>query len=63
MSENIELVISSSLEKNPIDTIVISLVQFTNGLLIDFDFLIDLKKKYPRLNIIGDATQYMARYI
>ena len=59
MSENIELVISSSLEKNPIDTIVISLVQFTNGLLIDFDFLIDLKKKYPRLNIIGDATQYI----
>ena len=54
-----KLVVASSLEKNPIDTLVISLVQYTNGLLVDFDFLSDLKQKYPRLNIIGDATQYI----
>ena len=35
------------------------MVQYTNGLLVDFDFLSDLKQKYPRLSIIGDATQYI----
>ena len=59
MSDNIETDIASSLEKNPIETLVISMVQYTNGLLVDFDFLSDLKQKYPRLSIIGDATQYI----
>ena len=59
MSDNIEPDISSSLEKTPIDTLVISMVQYTNGLLVDFDFLSDLKQKYPGLSIIGDATQYI----
>ena len=59
MSDNLELVIASSLENNPIDTLVISMVQYTNGLLIDFDFLSDLKQKHPGLSIIGDATQYI----
>tara|TARA_B100000575_G_C23082246_1_gene623573 strand:- start:416 stop:1456 length:1041 start_codon:yes stop_codon:yes gene_type:complete len=59
MSDNIETVIAFSLEENPIDTLVISMVQYTNGLLVDFDFLSDLKQKYPRLSIIGDATQYI----
>ena len=59
MSDNLEAVIASSLEKNPIDALIISLVQYTNGLLVDFDFLSDLKQKYPGLSIIGDATQYI----
>jgi len=59
MSYNIETTIEYSIEKYPIDTLVISMVQYTNGLLIDFDFLSDLKQKYPRLSIIGDATQYI----
>ena len=59
MSDNIEAVIASSLEKNSIDTLIISMVQYTNGLLVDFDFLSDLKQKYPRVSIIGDATQYI----
>ena len=42
MSDNIETDIASSLEKNPIETLVISMVQYTNGLLVDFDFLSDL---------------------
>ena len=59
MSDNIETDIASSLEKNPVETLVISMVQYTNGLLVDFDFLSDLKQKYPRLSIIGDATQFI----
>ena len=59
MSDNIESDILFSLKKTPIDTLVISMVQYTNGLLVDFDFLSDLKQKYPGLSIIGDATQYI----
>ena len=59
MSDNVEIDIAYALEKNPIDTLVISMVQYTNGLLVDFDFLSELKQKYPRLSIIGDATQYI----
>ena len=59
MSENIEAVVDDSLNKNSIDTLVISMVQYTNGLLVDFDYLAVLKQKFPDLTIIGDATQYI----
>ena len=59
MSENVEAAVEKTLSVDKIDVLVISMVQYTNGLLIDFDFLAELRNKYPHLIIIGDATQYI----
>ena len=59
MQENVESLIAKALEKNPIDVLVLSIVQYTTGLIIDLDFIADLKNKYPELLIIGDATQFI----
>ena len=59
MQENVEFLIAKAIEKNPIDVLVLSIVQYTTGLIIDLDFIADLKNKYPELLIIGDATQFI----
>jgi selenocysteine lyase/cysteine desulfurase len=59
MQENIESLIANALEKKSIDVLVLSIVQYTSGLIIDLDFIADLKNKYPELLIIGDATQFI----
>ena len=59
MQENIESAIANALEKNSIDVLALSIVQYTNGLIIDLDFISELKNKYPELLIIGDVTQYI----
>jgi selenocysteine lyase/cysteine desulfurase len=42
---------------NP-DVLALSLVQYTNGIKIDLDFLKQLKVDYPDLLIIADGTQF-----
>lgn len=41
-----------------IHILALSLVQWLNGVKIDFNFLKSLKEKYPDLIIIADGTQY-----
>lgn len=57
--EYLEEKIEHTLSQSNFHLLVISVVQFTNGLKIDFNFLHQLKEKYPQLLIIGDATQHI----
>jgi len=59
IEEYIEEKIEHALSQNFFNVLIISIVQFTHGLKIDFDFLAYLKEKYPKLLIIGDATQHI----
>lgn len=45
--------------QNNVDVLLLSIVQYINGLKVDFDFIKKLRVQYPDLIIIGDATQYM----
>lgn len=40
------------------DVLALSLVQYINGIKIDFNFLKELKQQHPNLLIIADGTQY-----
>lgn len=44
---------------NKPDVFVLSVVNYINGLAIDLSFIKRLKKEFPTLIIIGDATQYL----
>ena len=59
IEEHLEDKIEHAFSQNNFHALVISIVQFTHGLKIDFDFLAYLKDKYPQLLIIGDATQHI----
>ncbi len=59
MEEQLEEKIDKAMAQNHFDALVISIVQYTSGLKLDFDFLQSLRDKYPHLLIIGDATQFI----
>ncbi|GGE38862.1 hypothetical protein [Psychroflexus planctonicus] len=59
INEHLEQNILQKVEAFKPDFIALSLVQFISGILIDFNFLKELKTKYPNIHIIGDATQYL----
>lgn len=44
--------------KNP-DVLVLSIVNYINGLKINLDFIKQLKVEFPNLLIMGDATQFL----
>jgi len=59
ISEKVEKSIAEALEKESIDILALSVVQYISGLEIDQEFLHSIKKKYPNLLIIGDGTQFL----
>ena len=59
---DLEEAIEQVLSTNSIDILALSIVQYTSGLLIDFDFLKQIKEQYPRLIIIGDGTQFLGAH-
>ena len=58
LSNTIEELIYDSIKNNKIEVIVLSLVQYITGYKMDFQFLNELKNKFPDIIIIGDASQY-----
>lgn len=58
IDEHVEDNILQTVEKEKPDVFAFSLVQYINGLQIDFEFLKQLKNKYPNLLIVADGTQY-----
>ncbi len=54
LEQNIESAIKTH---NP-SIFAFSLVQYTNGIAIDLDFIKQLKARYPDMLIIGDGTQF-----
>ena len=62
MQNNLEEVIEQKLAKEKIDILALSIVQYASGLLIDIEFLKDLKERYPDLLIVGDGTQFLGAH-
>ena len=58
INENLESTIMEKVAAENPDVLALSLVQYINGVKINLDFLKDLKKKFPRLLIVADGTQY-----
>ena len=58
LRNNFEDEILQSIEKENPDVLVISVVQYLNGIFIKPDFFFKVKKIYPKLLIITDGTQY-----
>ncbi|MEC8831874.1 MAG: aminotransferase class V-fold PLP-dependent enzyme, partial [Bacteroidota bacterium] len=56
--EHLEEHIHAKVTKRDIDVLALSLVQWVDGVRIDFDFLKDLKREFPDLMIVADGTQY-----
>lgn len=56
--ENLEQNILARIEAFKPTVLALSLVQYTNGIKIDLNFLKRLKENYPELLIIGDGTQF-----
>lgn len=58
IGDNLEERIYDKIKEEGITVFACSLVQWLNGLKINFDFLKRLKKDFPDLMIIADGTQY-----
>ncbi|MBA82557.1 MULTISPECIES: aminotransferase class V-fold PLP-dependent enzyme [unclassified Leeuwenhoekiella] len=55
LEDNIE----QEVNKHKPDVLCLSLIQYLNGIRIDFDFLKTLKEQYPDMLIVADGTQYL----
>mgnify|MGYP001200175140 CR=1 FL=1 len=62
MQAELEKGIEKRLAKNDIDVLALSIVQYSTGLLIDIDYLKNLKKQHPNLILIGDGTQFLGAH-
>ncbi len=59
IDENLERNIEEAVAKHKPDIFMFSLVQWLNGIKIDFKFLKQLKVYHPNLLLIADGTQYL----
>lgn len=60
--EGLEARIMEVLKESPVDVLAVSLVQWTDGVLISPAFLKTVKQHFPGLIIIADATQYAGAF-
>lgn len=47
------------IRKGKVDVLLLSVVQYITGIKIDLEFIKTLKREFPDLIVIGDATQYL----
>lgn len=59
IDENLEQNIEQAVMLHKPDIFMFSIVQWLNGIKIDFDFLKQLKNYHPNLLLIADGTQYL----
>lgn len=59
INENLEQNIEGAVAKHKPEVFMFSIVQWLNGVKIDFEFLKQLKDKHPNLLLIADGTQYL----
>lgn len=59
IDENLERNIEEAVGKHRPEIFIFSIVQWLNGIKIDFEFLRKLKSSYPNLLLIADGTQYL----
>jgi selenocysteine lyase/cysteine desulfurase len=58
IDDQLELNILETVERFKPEILALSLVQYTNGIKIDLEFLSQLKAAYPELLIVADGTQF-----
>lgn len=56
---NVEENIQAAISKHRPDVFIFSIVQWLNGIKIDFEFLNELKAYHPDILLIADGTQYL----
>jgi len=59
INENLEHNIEIAVEKYQPDIFAFSIVQYISGILINLDFLKELKARHPNLLLIADGTQFL----
>ena len=59
INENLERNIAAAVEEHQPDVFAFSVVQYISGVLIDLEFLKELKAKFPNLLLIADGTQFL----
>lgn len=59
IDENLEKNIEEAVAKHKPDIFMFSIVQWLNGIKINFEFLKQLKSYHPNLLLIADGTQYL----
>src|SRR5690606_33859273 len=59
IDENLEQNIEEAVTMHKPDIFMFSIVQWLNGIKIDFEFLKQLKSYHPNLLLIADGTQYL----
>lgn len=59
INEHLEHNIAAAVDKHQPDVFAFSVVQYISGILIDLEFLKQLKLKYPKLILIADGTQFL----
>ncbi|MDB2606799.1 aminotransferase class V-fold PLP-dependent enzyme [Zobellia sp.] len=58
LDENLESNILEKIRKDNITVLALSLVQWTNGVKMDMEFIAQVKEEFPGLKIIADGTQF-----
>ena len=59
VSAQVEEDLQKAIEKNKPDVLILSIVQYISGLMIDLDFIKRIKAAHPNLWIIADGTQFL----
>lgn len=59
LSVDIEEQIEEKIRSHQIDYVICSLIQYLNGIKLDQNSIVDIKKNYQNVRFIIDATQYM----
>ncbi|PKA83328.1 selenocysteine lyase/cysteine desulfurase [Ulvibacter sp. MAR_2010_11] len=59
IDENLENNILQAVAEHQPDVFAFSIVQYLNGIKLDFDFLKQLKAYHPNLLLVADGTQYL----
>lgn len=59
LNEHLEDNLAKVFQKEKPDVFMCSIVQYISGILLDMDFLKQLKDQYPNTLFIGDGTQYL----
>ncbi|NAS13928.1 aminotransferase class V-fold PLP-dependent enzyme [Poritiphilus flavus] len=62
IDESLEQNILEKIRAEKIDVFALSLVQWTNGIVVDLNFLKSLKQEFPELIIIADGTQFCGAF-
>lgn len=59
MGPHVEEVIATALQEGKFDVLAVSVVQYTNGVYLNQQALVNIKKRFPNILILADGTQFL----